>query len=166
MRSFLVQRRTRSYVDKLAAELLKVELSGKTEVVGSEHNSKAAYWPSLVVFCMAKENRLRLKEITTALHLLRTEMLEFIPTLKVKAELEAIQFFHREKIEPRDQYDVTRAACALPFADVFITDGGKASAIRELRLDSRFRTRVFSMKRSELPLLVSELKQIAGAKEW
>jgi hypothetical protein len=94
--------------------------------------------------------------------LLRVEQLDFIPTLKIRAELEAMQFFRREKIEPRDQYDITRAACALPYADIFITDGGKASAIRELQLDAAYKTEVFSMKKSELQALTIRLGKIVG----
>ena len=86
--------------------------------------------------------------------------MNFIPTLKIKAEIHAMQLYRREKIEPRDQYDITRAACALPYADIFITDGGKASAIRELKLDAAYKTEVFSMKKSELSALTTRLREI------
>jgi hypothetical protein len=111
----------------------------------------------LIVTC-----RLTLDEGQRLCHLLRAEGLNFIPTLKIKSELEAMQFFRREKIEPGDQYDITRAACALPYADIFITDGGKASAIRELKLDAAYQTEVFSMKKSELNALTARLNEVVG----
>ncbi len=48
------------------------------------------------------------------------------------------------------------------YADIFITDGGKASAIRELKLDAAYKTEVFSMKKSELNALTTKLAEIVG----
>jgi len=50
---------------------------------------------------------------------------------------------HTERAESRKmigpgQAKDTSAACALPYAGVFITDGEKASAIRELKLDATY----------------------------
>ncbi len=54
------------------------------------------------------------------------------------------------------------AACALPYSDIFITGGPKASAIRELKFDAAYNTEEFSMKKSELPALTLRLRGIAG----
>ena len=77
----------------------------------------------------------------------------------MQIELVQLQNFSEQ---PGDQYDITRAACALPYADIFITDGGKASAIRELKLDVACQTEVFSMKKSELNALIIRMGQIGG----
>jgi hypothetical protein len=162
MRHFLVKRRTDGYVNKLLAEVSNSLKAGHVVIRADEHNDKVATWASRIVFELINENRLAPAEGRRLYHLLRTERLDFIPTLKIKAQLEAMQFFRRENIEPRDQYDITRAACGLPYADIFITDGGKASAIRELKLDAAYKTEVFSLKRSELNVLVTRLNKIVG----
>ncbi len=149
-----------SYVKKLLAEVSNSLLKGRVVVRVEEHNDKFLNWASKVVYELITKHRLAFEEGQKLCQLLRSEGLDFIPTLKIKAELQAMQFFRREKIEPRDQYDITRAACALPYADIFITDGGKASAIRELKLDTAYETEVFSMKKSELPALTARLKEI------
>ena len=160
MLQVLVKLSSDSYVKKLLAEVSNSLLKGRVVVRVEEHNDKALNWASKVVYELITKHRLALEEGHKLCQLLRIEGLDFIPTLKIKAELQAMQYFRREKIEPRDQYDITRAACALPYADIFITDGGKASAIRELKLDIAYETEVFSLKKGELPALTARLKEI------
>jgi hypothetical protein len=157
---FFINRRTDNRVKQLLAEVLNSLKTGRVVLRAEDDNDKVMNWASKVVCELITKHRLALTEGQRLCTLLRTEGLKFIPTLKIKAELESIQFFRREKIEPRDQYDITRAACALPYADVFITDGGKASAIRELKLDTEYKTAVFSMKQSELKALTIRLAEI------
>jgi len=159
---YFIKRRTGERVKKLLAEVLDSLKTGRVVVRVEEDNDKVLNWASKVVYELIVTHRLALDEGRKLCQLLRAEGLNFIPTLKIKSELEAMQFFRREKIEPGDQYDITRAACALPYADIFITDGGKASAIRELKLDAAYQTEVFSMKKSELNALTTRLGQIVG----
>jgi hypothetical protein len=162
MLQFMIKRRTAGYAKELLAEVSSSLLVGRVVVRASAHNDRVPNLPSTVVYQLIAKHRLALAESHRLCRLLRTEGLSFIPTLRIKAELEAMQFFRREKIEPGDQYDITRAACALPYADIFITDGGKASAIRELKLDSAFGTEVFSTKKSELQALTTRLNEIVN----
>ncbi len=157
-----IKRRTGERVKELLAEVLDMLKTGRVIVRAEEDNDKVLNWASKVVYELIVTYRLTLDEGRKLCQLLRVEGLNFVPTLKIKSELEAMQFFRREKIEPGDQYDITRAASALPYADIFITDGGKASAIRELKLDAAYQTEVFSMKKSELNSLVNRLEQIVG----
>ena len=159
---YFIKRRSGKRVKKLLAEVLDSLTTGRVIVRAEENNDKVLNWASKVVYELIVTHRLAPDEGQKLCQLLRAEGLNFIPTLKIKSELEAMQFFRREKIEPGDQYDITRAACALPYADIFITDGGKASAIRELKLDAAFQTEVFSMKKSELNALTIRLGQIVG----
>ena len=159
---YFIKRRSGERVKKLLAEVLESLKTGRVMVRAEEDNDKMLNWASKVVYELIVTYRLALDEGQRLCELLRGEGLGFIPTLKIKSELEAMQFFRREKIEPRDQYDITRAACALPYADIFITDGGKASAIRELKLDAAYQTEVFSMKKSELNALTTRLAEIVG----
>ncbi|MEI6077586.1 MAG: hypothetical protein WCS94_18540 [Verrucomicrobiota bacterium] len=162
MLQILIKLETGVYVKKLLAEVLHSLETGRVVLRTEDKNDRIMNWASKVVYELITKHRLTLEEGQKLCHLLKTERLKFIPTLKTKAELQAMQFFRREKIEPRDQYDITRAACVLPYADIFITDGGKASAIRELKLDTAYKTEVFSMKKSELPALTARLKEIVG----
>ena len=160
MLQVLIKLSSDSYVKKLLAEVSNSLLVGRVVVRAEKHNDKMLNWASKVVYELITKQRLALEEGQKLCQLLKIEGLNFIPNLKIKAELHAMQFFRREKIEPRDQYDITRAACALPYADIFITDGGKASAIRELKLDAIYKTEVFSMKKGELQKLTARLKEI------
>ena len=160
MLQVLIRLSSDSFVKKLLAEVSNSLLVGRVVIRVEEHNDTMLNWASKVVYELITKHRLAPEEGQKLCQLLKIEGLGFIPTLKIKAELQAMHFFRREKIEPRDQYDITRAACALPYADIFITDGGKASAIRELKLDTAYETEVFSMKKSELPALTARLKEI------
>lgn len=157
---FFIKRRIDNSVKKLRTEILDSLKNGRVVLRVEVDNGNVLNWASKVVYELITKHRLSITEGGRLSQLLESERLDFIPTLRIKAELEAMQFFRREKIEPRDQYDITRAACALPYADVFITDGGKASAIRELKLDVACKTEVFSMKKSELNALTAKLNEI------
>jgi hypothetical protein len=157
---FFIKRRTGLRVQKLIAEVLNSLKTGRVVLRAEDDNDKVLNWASKVVYELITKYRLMHAEGQKICQLLESEGLDFIPTLKIKVELEAMQFFRQEKIEPRDQYDITRAACGLPYADFFITDGGKASAIRELKLDAVCKTEVFSMKKSELSALTTRLRAI------
>lgn len=159
---YFIKRRTGERVKKLLTEVLDSLKTGRAVVRVEEGNDKVLNWASKVVYELIVTYRLAIDEGRQLCQLLRAEGLNFIPTLKIKSELEAMQFLRREKIEPRDQYDITRAACALPYADIFITDGGKAGAIRELKLDATYKTEVFSMRASELNRLVARLNEVVG----
>ena len=162
MLCYLIKRRTDDHVRKLMVEVLNSLKTGRVVLRAEDDNDKVLNWASKIVYELITKHRITLAEGQKLCQLLKSERLECAPTLKIKTELEAMQFFRREKIEPRDQYDITRAACALPYADVFITDGGKASAIRELKLDLKYRAEVFSMKKSELNALTTRLREIVG----
>ncbi len=158
----LIKLSSEGYVKKLLAEVSNSLLAGHVIIRFEDNNDKMLNWASKVVYELIVKYRLTLEEGQKLCQLLRAEGLNFIPSLQIRAELHAMQFFRREKIEPRDQYDITRAACALPYADVFITDGGKASAIREMKLDAANKSVVFSMKKSELNSMIAHLKKIVN----
>lgn len=159
----ITQRMAEADARKLMEAVVEAIVLNRAEVLAAKHNPVCRDWPSTIVYTLAHEHRFRLPDLKKLHAKLEQEGISFIPTQRIKGELQAYQFAHREKVEPRDQYDLTRIACALPYADVLITDGGKAHALRELRLDKEFGTEVFSMKERELPALVARLHTIAGA---
>ena len=76
---------------------------------------------------------------------------------QVKVALEACRTWQQQNIEPGDQYDDTRIACALPFVDILITDGSAANTVREVNLDRFFGVKVFSTKDRERSALIAAL---------
>lgn len=151
MLEWMIQYRSRqSYLNPLIAELRGLLSSGFSIVTEKESHRRFADWSSLVVVSLTRSEALTADDVSHLIQFLEAEGIEFVPILKVKALLEARQFFSAQKIEPRDQYDITRAACALPYADFYVTDGGMAAAIRELRLDQKFQTTVYSTKESDI----------------
>jgi hypothetical protein len=159
---FLIQQTTGSSAKQLAAAVSKAICTGRAEVFPSKHRETCRDWPSTIVYTLVKEHRFRSSLLMNLKTKLAQENVSFIPTLRIKCELQAFQFAQREKIDPGDQYDITRIGCALPYADILVTDGGKAHALRELGLDDEFGVEVFSMKRRELPALIARLEAISA----
>lgn len=160
MLDWLIEHRSRqTYINPLITELRRLLSSGFSVVTANKSDRRFADWSSLVVVSLTRSETLAADDVSQLIQFLEAEGIEFVPTLKIKALLEARQFFVAEKIEPRDQYDITRAACALPYADFYVTDGGKAAAIRELRLDQKFQTTVYSTRESDIR---TAIKTISG----
>ncbi len=159
LRQFLSERRAQTYTTGLHVAVVEAIQRGGVEIKAHPHNPQCADWATSVVFALVNENRFRLPQLAALAALLEKTGIASIPTLRIKSQLEGHQFFIRENITAGDQYDITRIACALPFADVLVTDGGKAAAIRELGLDKEYGTEVFSMKPSELPSLVERISR-------
>lgn len=133
----------------LAALIAAIEGSlqtGRIVIESDKHAAELARWETVITYHLVTTHRMAIPEAVQLLRLLREQGLDFCPLLAIKGDLSALQHANREIIEPRDQYDITRAACALPYADIYVTDGGKAAAIRELKLDKKYGTEVFSTK--------------------
>ncbi len=133
----------------------------RVEILPDEHRATCRDWPSTIIYTLAKEHRFRAANFAELYQKLVGEGVSFIPTLRIKGELRAYQFSLRAQMEPRDQYDITRIGCALPYADILVTDGEKAQALRELGLDKEFGVEVFSTKQRERAALTSRLQELA-----
>lgn len=153
-------RRHETILSRLIARLEESLRRGFAKITADPYSPQLAEWDALIVFNLIEDHHLVVPEARQLIRHLREEHLRFCPTLFIKAELDALQFAKQEKIEARDQYDITHAACAFPYADIYITDGGKAGAIKELKLDSRFATKVFSTKARDLSSILKELEAI------
>jgi len=152
----------RSIIARLVHALGAFLKNGSAILTHNRYDRDLADWESIVVRYMVNAENLTHPEAQQLKRLLLERGLEFSPTLLIKAELDARQFAKQEKVEARDQYDITQAACALPYADIYVTDGGKATAIRELKLDQRFRTKIYSTKPADLNALAYELNAMTG----
>jgi hypothetical protein len=162
MQKLVRHRRSNLYVRAFIKEIDAVIGAGAIIVKASEHHPQVADMPSLVVYALMHEHRIGPDDLLQFRELLRTEGLECIPLLHIKAELEAAQMLRGTEIKASDQYDDTRIASALPYADILITDGVKASAVRELKLDQKYNTMVLSVKRYDRQRLIAVLTEIVN----
>lgn len=115
------------------------------------------FWADVVCHLLVNEHRMTQQEAQTAFWILEKEGIGAIPSLSIRASLEAMTDY-KAKIEiSNDQVDIMRIAGALPFADIMVVDGSKASDVRELGLDKKFQTNVYSGKRTGLEGLKRQL---------
>ena len=157
----MIELEVRSITKALRSAVLYALNNSRAEILPSKHRQTCRDWASTIVYTLVKEHRFRSAALREFAQRLDSDGISFIPMLNVKSQLLAFQFFQKQKIEARDQYDVTRISCALPYADVLVTDGEKTHAIRELGLDRQFSAEVFSMRKDALPKLVKRLKEIS-----
>lgn len=106
-------------------------------------------WTSSVIYILVSRHGFTSADMEALASTLEPCGLLFLPFFQIKAALEAYLWWSRRKVEPRDQYDITRIACALPFVDALITDGGVAHRLRDTSMDKLFGTVVFSTKAAE-----------------
>lgn len=161
MLNVLIDMEVRSITKALLSAVRYALSNSRAEILPSKYRQTCRDWPSTVVYTLVKEHRFRGAALRKLDERLNADGISFVPMLTVKSQLLAFQFFQKQAIEARDQYDVTRISCALPYADVLVTDGEKTHAIRELGLDRQFSAEVFSMRKNNLPELVKRLKEIS-----
>lgn len=148
-----------NYTRRFHAEIQRV-LAGK-EVEGGvgEGDRTGPREFSCIVMLLVNDHAFGEAELRMLSTRLEAEGVMVIPFYRTKVVLEACYLWKRKQITPSDQYDLTRIACALPVADLLITDGGAACAIRETGLDQYFETRVLSTRESERDGMISILTQ-------
>lgn len=112
---------------------------------------------SSVVYRLFETHQIQPAELVMLDRFLSSAGVLFIPFYQVKVALEACRTWQQQNIEPGDQYDDTRIACALPFVDILITDGSAANTVREVNLDRFFGVKVFSTKDGERSALIAAL---------
>ncbi|MGH9890990.1 MAG: hypothetical protein ACREA0_03195 [bacterium] len=149
----------RGYAAAMKREVTAALAQGAVTVAGRSDAPNVPMWTSSVLYLLFSLHRFTRSELVLLEACLdRPVGLLFVPFFQIKATLEAYQSWKRQKLEAADQYDVTRVACALPFVDVLVTDGGMASALRDTHMDRFFRTEVFSTKQRDRPALLKWLQ--------
>ena len=157
--------RSDTYTKRLIAELDVVLRTGRARIEAVPDAPHMPTWASLIIYILIRLHQPDRAELLQLRKRLVDEGAIFIPFLRTKIILEAAAIAKQQKIEPSDQYDNTRVACALPFADILVTDGGIAAGLREVRLDAYFATDVFSTKDAERQALTARLQRALEAKE-
>jgi hypothetical protein len=148
------------FAKRLREAIMVAVANRRFEIRADKYRSTVRDWPSTIIYILAKEHRFRGEAFAQLYQKLVAEGVAFVPMLRIKGELQAYHFSLRAQMEPRDQYDITRISCALPYADILVTDGEKAHALRDLGLDKEFDVEVFSTKQRERVLLVDRLRAL------
>jgi hypothetical protein len=162
VRQIMIDQTLAGFAKRLREAIMDAAANRRFEIRADKYRGTLRDWPSTIIYLLAKEHRFRGAAFAQLYQRLGAEGVSFVPMLRIKGELQGYHFSVRAQMEPRDQYDITRISSVLPYADIFITDGEKAHALRELKLDKEFRVEVFSTKPRERPTLVERLNALAA----
>lgn len=108
------------------------------------------FWADTLCAVLTRKHRLSRKEARQLQVILEAEGIDSIPSISIRASLEAMLAYKQANESPNDHLDIIRIAGALPFVDLMLVDGSKASDIRELGLNIEFGTEIYSGKVKEL----------------
>jgi len=161
-RQIIIDLTLEGFAKRLRESISDAVANRRVEIFPDRYRATLRDWPSTILYTLAKEHRFRPATFAELYKRLVAEGVGFIPTLRIKGELQAFQFSLHAQMDPRDQYDITRISCALPYADIFVTDGEKAYAIRELGLDREFGVEVFSTKQKERAALLNRFRELTA----
>lgn len=161
MRQFMIDQTLTGFAKRLREAISDAVASRRFEIRADRYRKTLRDWPSTTIYLLAKEHRFRGARFAQLYQKLVSEGVAFVPILRIKGQLQGFHFSLRAQMEPRDQYDITRISCVLPYADILVTDGEKAHALRELGLDYEFGTEVYSTKQQERLALTRRLKALA-----
>lgn len=118
------------------------------------------FWADALCSILVSKHRMTRKEAKIAYELLDNEGVEIVPPISIRASLEAMLANKNANESPNDHIDIMRIAAGLPFSDIMMIDGSKASDVKELKLDKEFKTSVYSGKEKNIPLFIEHLEQI------
>lgn len=153
IRRVILRLQHESYIKRFSSELEGVRRTGRVAPLASPDR-----WPSAIISTLVREYGFGMDDLGQLKSRVDAEGLLFVPFFKVKIILEAAAKYKQQNIQPADQYDITRVACALPFVDILVTDGGVAAELREAGLDADFATEVFSTRNAERAALLRRLR--------
>jgi hypothetical protein len=118
------------------------------------------FWADALCSALVSKHHLTQPEALDAYHCLQHEGIDAVPSLSIRASLEAMKTYKGTNETPNDQVDIMRIASALPVADIMLIDGPRASDVRELGLDKEFQTTIYSGKKMELVRLREQLEAL------
>lgn len=118
------------------------------------------FWADTLCAVLTRKHKLTKSEALQLKRILEAEGIDSIPSISIRASLEAMLAHKQANESPNDHLDIMRIAGALPFADIMLVDGPKASDIRELGLDKKFGTAIYSGKIKDLDKLKNHLSRI------
>lgn len=163
LRDFIVQHIKSDYAQEMKKRMFWLGTKGgyspqTVTLAGYE----IPFWADVVCQILVVKHQLTQLEAQAAFWILEKEGIDAIPSLNIRASLESMLAFRGVAESANDQIDILRIAGALPFADLMLIDGPKANDVRELKLDKKFQTNVYSGKKAELERLKNDLTVIIG----
>jgi hypothetical protein len=153
----LAHLKNESYARRFLSDLGPSLRDGRAHVVSRKDAPDTQAPFSRITALLVERHGFGVQELQALAALLCKNGVVFLPFFCAKVGLEAWHLWKQKDRDPGDQYDVTRLACALPIADMVVTDGSAASAVREVRLDELFGVRVFSTRDAERKDIVQAL---------
>jgi hypothetical protein len=160
IRTFIINHTLAGFAKRLREAISDAVAYRRFEIRADRYRATLRDWPSTTMYLLAKEHRFTGAKFAQLYQRLVAEGISFIPMLRIKGELQGYHFSVRAQMQPRDQYDITRISCMLPYADILVTDGEKAHALRELGLDKVFDVEVFSTRQRERPALINRIRAL------
>ena len=100
------------------------------------------------------------RETAKLIEELEKQMFERIPSMNIRSILTTDIVVNGKTHTPNDEIDLDRAAIGLKICDYFFADNEKKNVIQNYELDKKYKTDVFSGKKSSVLLLIDTLKQL------
>ena len=121
------------------------------------------FWADTLCSILTKKHKMTSKEAFQLNNILEKEGIDTVPSISIRASLEAMLAYKQANEDSNDHIDIMRISGALPFADLMIVDGPKASDIRQLGLDTKYGTDIYSGKIGEIKKLRNHLSRIVNS---
>jgi hypothetical protein len=150
-RDFLVKQIKNDYTEELQKRMFWLGYYGSYDPAPiTLAGLDLLFWADEVSRILTGKHFMTQIEAQSAFWVLEKEGIDAVPSLSIRASLEAMIAYKGTIETPNDQMDILRIAGALPFADIMLIDGAKAHDVRELKLDKKFQTNIYSGKKKDL----------------
>ncbi len=153
--SVIKQRHAQYVIDRL--ELLHSSGTFKPRLI-ELGGFEIPFWADSLCHILTTSHRLSRAEAKKGARILEAEGIDAIPTISIRATLEAMMAITDKRETDNDHLDISRASCALPLSDMVILDRGKAAHVREIKLDQKYEAVVFAARNDELNGIVEYLE--------
>lgn len=161
MKGFLIKHISQSYSDELLNRFEVLEKGEPIETIPLNiAGLEFPFWADYIFIKLTSKEHLTVEESHFGKLLIEKYGVEIIPTIQIRASLEALMAFKNIEDSKNHQIDISRISAALIVSDIMLLDGGKANDVKELKLDDVYGTQIFSGKRGNRELFIDLLKTI------
>lgn len=147
----------RYFIQRLQELRNENQLTIKGEMIGKKI---IPHWVDLTIEQLLKKHKLNRFEVDKLIFELEQNKFNNIPTLDIKMSLLALMSVYSKKETPGDHIDLMRIATGLPIAEILFTDKKRKNEIQELKLDEKYKTKVFSGMQKDLEECLEELSKL------
>lgn len=119
------------------------------------------FWADQIMDVLIREYRITKVEAKKGEEILKKYGLKnIVPPLYVRCALETMLAVKHQQETANDHFDIIRLSCAVPFADIVLTDKSKVFDIKSSFLDMDFNIKSYSGTQKDLLNLKSELSSL------